>query len=168
MKHRLAIPALLTVLAGGERALGQVMRQKVVGSGLQQNDMFGIATAVSGDWAVVGAEGAEDLAPNSGAVYVFARTVSGWVEQQRLKAGDPTDSAGFGHAVAIEGSTIAIGAPGAIYQGMQNVGAVYIFDLSAGTWSQTTKLVPNDAAINYALGFSVALSGNRVLAGADY
>ncbi len=168
MNHRLAILAVLAVLAAGEHALGQVMRQKIEGSGLQQTDQFGISTGISGDWAVVGADGADDLAPTSGAAYVFARTSSGWVEQQRLKAGDPTDSAGFGHSVAIEGSTIAIGAPGATYQGMQNVGAVYIFDFSAGTWSQTIKLVPNDAGTNYALGYSVAMSGNRVIAGADY
>ena len=121
MNHRLAIPAVLAVLAAGEQALGQVMRQKISGSGLQQTDQFGISVAISGDWAVVGANGADDLAPTSGAAYVYSRTTSGWVEQQRLKAGDPTNGAQFGASVAIDGITMAIGTPYADYQGIQDV-----------------------------------------------
>ena len=166
MNHRFTTSTVLALLAASGPAIGQVMRQRVIGSGLQQTDQFGISVAISGDWAVVGANGADDLAPTSGAAYVYSRTTSGWVEQQRLKAGDPTNGAQFGASVAIDGNTIAIGAPYADHQGILDVGAVYIFELSGGTWSQTCKLVPNDAAIDYSLGWSVALSGNRVLAGA--
>ena len=156
----LALSALASIGAA------QCEQQKIEGTGLQDGDNFGNAVAVSGNWAIVGASHADDILVESGAAYVFERTASGWVERQRLKASDPATNAGFGHSLQIEGTTIAVGAPGAYHQGIQYVGAVYIFELSGGTWTQTWKLTPGDAAMNYACGYSVALSGSRLIAGA--
>lgn len=154
------------VLAAEASAQGD--QQQVVGSALQDEDTFGIAVAVSGDWSVVGATGADDLGVNSGAAYIYERTASGWVERQRIKASDAATNAAFGSSVDIEGTTIVVGAPGASFQGMAGVGAIYTFECSGGVWSETSKLVPNDAAADYALGFSVALSGSCVIGGAIY
>ncbi len=166
MNPRFVFPPLLTLLALAGRATGQVERQKIEGSGLQQGDNFGSAVAVSGDWAVVGAPSADDLGINSGAAYVFERIAGVWVEQQRIKASDAAANAGFGGSVDIEGTTIAVGAPSASYQGIQYVGAIYILENVGGVWTETQKLEPNDAALNYGLGYPVALSGNRVIGGA--
>ncbi|MBK7645128.1 MAG: FG-GAP repeat protein [Planctomycetes bacterium] len=154
----------VVVLAGLTAA--QVEQEKFEGSGLQAHDSFGVAVALSGDWAVVGASDADDVATNSGAAYVFQHSSQGWIEWQRLKAGDPTTSAGFGFSVRIEGNRMAIGAPAALAQGNLNSGAIYVFELSGGSWSQTAKLAANDAAINFFLGYSIALSGNRIIGGA--
>ena len=158
--------AVVGVWAVGPSAAAQVERQKIEGSGLVQGDNFGGSVAVSGNWAVAGAPAADDLGGDSGAAYVFERTSAGWLERQRLKANDPTFDAGFGYAVQIEGTTLAIGAPGATLQGMLNVGAVYIFENVSGTWVETQKLVPGDAAVNYGCGYSVALKNNLIVAGA--
>ena len=144
----------------------QVEKQKIEGSGLQDGDNFGLAVGLSGDWAVIGAPHADDLASESGAAYLFQRTTAGWQERQRIKAGDPAADAGFGASVWVDGDLLAVGAPGAIVQGMLNVGAIYIFERSGSTWNQTSKLTPGDAAINYGLGYSVCISNNRVIGGA--
>jgi len=160
--------AVVGVWAVGLSAAAQVERQKIEGSGLQQGDNFGASLSLSGNWAVAGAPAADDLGGDSGAAYVFERTSTGWAERQRLKASDPAANAAFGYAVQIDGTTIAIGAPGASYVGMQYVGAIYIFENVNGTWIETQKLVPGDAAPQYALGYSVMLSGNRLIGGATY
>ncbi len=160
--------AVLTMTCLAAPATAQVEQQKIEGSGLLQGDNFGGSVDVSGNWAIVGAAHADDIVSESGAAYVFERTGSGWVERQRLKAGDPVANAGFGYAVQIEGSTIAIGAPGASHLGMQYVGAIYVFELANGVWSQTQKLVPGDLTPNYALGYSVALRGTELIGGAIY
>jgi hypothetical protein len=70
-------------------------------------DALGTAIAVSGQVAVVGADGVND---GAGAAYVFVRSGSAW----RLKAaltdprGNPDDA--FGVAVAVSGGTAVIGA----------------------------------------------------------
>ena len=157
---------VLVVCSLGLTASAQVERQKIEGTGLLQGDNFGRSVALSGDWAVLGAHDADDLSTNSGAAYVFEHTATGWIERQRLKASDPVAGAGFGYAVQIQGSTIAIGAPGSSHLGTQDVGAIYIFQNVSGVWTETQKLVPSDAALNYGCGYSVALAGHSLIGGA--
>lgn len=167
MTKRLAqLLTVLTLTCLAASATAQVEQQKVEGSGLQQGDNFGGSVDVSGNWAIVGAAHADDIVSESGAAYVLERTSSGWVERQRLKAGDPVANSGFGYAVQIEGSTIAIGAPGATDVGLLNAGAIYVFEMVNGVWSQQQKLAPGDAGPNYGFGYSVALAGDRLIGGA--
>lgn len=72
------------------------------------NDDFGLAVAISGDAAIVGALYVDD---EEGAAYVFVRTGSTWTEQQRLVPTTPDGKDWFGYAVAVDGDTALIGAP---------------------------------------------------------
>ena len=78
-------------------------------------DAFGTAVAVSENIMVVGAPGDNDRGSNSGSAYVFAKSGSRWRKQCKLTASDGASGAKFGHAVAISGDTVAIGAPGGTY-----------------------------------------------------
>jgi hypothetical protein len=168
MKLWLAVLLIAASSGFASIASAQCERQKIEGAGLQDGDNFGSSVAVSGNWAVIGAPWVDDLGiySNDGAVYVFERTPSGWQEGQRLKASDASPNAGFGQSVDIEGTTIAVGAAGASFQGMQYVGAIYIFEFSGGAWTETSKLTPGDAGADYFLGYSVALSGPQIIGGA--
>jgi len=91
------------------------------------SDMFGRSVAISGSYAVVGApySGTDD----SGAVYVFRRWRDDWDQVAKLTAVDGTAANRmFGMSVAIQGTTIVVGAP---YddQEANNAGAIYIFDV---------------------------------------
>jgi len=89
-------------------------------------DNFGYAVSVSGGIATVGARGQDGPGKDAGAVYLFSRSGTTW--QQQVKVSAPKVSAGdaFGHALAMTGKQIFVGAPLAD-MGNLDTGAVYTF-----------------------------------------
>lgn len=142
------------------RASGTWTQQaKLVPIGATHDHGFGRAVAVSGDTLVVGAQG-EDL--GGGAFYVFERNGSTWDAGQRITI---PGTAALGSAVAIEGDRMAIGALG----DSGSLGAVFVFERTNGSWTQQQKLTASVAVGTERLGSSVALRGDRIIAGApDY
>jgi hypothetical protein len=146
-------------------------------------ESFGVGhgrIAISGGHIVVGAPGhAPGGVTGQGAVYVFDRPSSGWVnatESAFLTASDGGQFHGLGRSVGISGSMIVAGAPGApsaAHPELIGAGAVYVFTASGGTWSSGTEsaqLRASDADAmgpgSGSLGESVAVSGSTVVAGA--
>ena len=70
-----------------------------VGARLEDSD----ATGINGDQG-------NSNAPDSGAVYVFARSGGAWTQKAYLKASNTNAGAQFGDAVALSGSSLAVGA----------------------------------------------------------
>lgn len=154
----------------------------IKGSNTRSGDQFGRAIALSGDTLAVGApfesEPGEDGTPadarDSGAAYVFRRTAGTWREEARLKAANAGAGDLFGAALAIEGDTLAVGAyleDGAAAgdgtdDAAPNSGAVYVFARGDDGWTQTARLKASGARQDERFGYSVALSGNRLAAGA--
>lgn len=143
------------------------------GSGLPAR--FGGSVSVSGDTAVVGAEG--EGSTGSGAAYVFQRSGSTWTSSAQMLASNPGAGDAFGCSVGVDGDTVVVGAfkerSSAIeVDGDQtddsaaDRGAAYVFSRSGGSWSQTAYLKPYTSPANL-FGKSVAVSGNKVLVGAS-
>jgi hypothetical protein len=88
-----------------------------VGARLEDSD----ATGINGDQG-------NSNAPDSGAVYVFARNGGVWTQKDYLKASTTNTGAQFGDAVAISGSSLAVGAWFEPNNGAPKSGAVYVFD----------------------------------------
>ena len=133
----------------------------------QSRDRFGSAVSLLGDRALVGAPGDDCSAGFAcGAVYVFVRTGSGWIEEARLTADDASPSDGFGEAVSLAGSRALIGAPRDNVQGDFS-GSAYVFVRAGSTWTEEAKLVPSDPSRQDLFGRSVSLSGDRALIGAS-
>ena len=87
--------------------------------------------------------------------------------EQTLEAGGNRQSdSRFGFAVALEGNTAVVGAwrEDIPFTSFVDAGAVYTFTRSGSTWSSATRIHLGDAA-NTVCGWSVALSGNRVVYG---
>jgi hypothetical protein len=128
---------------------------------------FGEATAINGDVAVVGAPDGFDpfFVYGTGAAYVYVKSDTGWVFQQKLVASDGPGSGGFefGFAVDIAGNTMAVGAPGRKADG--KTGAVYIFTRPdpAGPWTEQAIITSSTPR---PFGMSVALRGGTLIAGA--
>jgi hypothetical protein len=130
------------------------------------NDYFGYSVAISGDYAIVGAYGADIGAnANQGAAYIFVRSGGTWTQQAKLTANDGAAGDVFGSSVAISGDYAIVGAYldgiGAnIFQG-----SAYVFVRSGNSWTQQAKLIANDGATNDYFGTSVAISGDYALVG---
>ena len=141
-------------------------QQKLTASDAAPNDDFGLAVAVSGDTAVVGAIGDDDAGRVSGAAYVFVRSGTRWSQQQKLTASDAASNDLFGISVAVSGDTAVVGARGDDDAGGVNSGAAYVFVRSGTRWSEQQKLTASDAAAGIRFGNSVAVSGDTAVVGA--
>ncbi len=116
---------------------------------------FGGAVAVDGDLAVIGAH--RD-AGETGAAYVFQKIGGVWSEVQKLTASDGVVHDRFGSSVSIAGDWIVVGAPGEDPNpppDTTDVGAVYVFESSGGTWSEVQKLEGDGYSSNFGVDVSI-------------
>ena len=157
---------------------------------LDNNDRFGNSVALDGTTLAVGAWKDDDGGTNSdrGAVYLFTKDTNG-IWTQTLKISDNGGGDGklnvdlgnrdtFGSPIALDGTTLAVGATGDDDGGTNsNRGAVYLFTKGEdGAWTQTLKISDNgggDGKLNIDLdqydyfGSSIALDGTTLAVGAS-
>ena len=140
--------------------------QKLTASDGLPGDEFGYRVALADNTLLVGAFTATvGGVVSQGAAYVFTQSDGTWSESQKLTASDGALFDNFGASVALDGSTLVVGANGATVGGNAAQGAVYVFTESNGTWTQTQKLTANDGAAYDNFGLSVALKGSTILVG---
>ncbi|MHB1017627.1 MAG: cell wall-binding repeat-containing protein [Coriobacteriia bacterium] len=138
---------------------------KLTGNDAAAYDRFGGSVAIQGDVALIGAA-TEGAGP--GAVYVFTRSGDTWSQSAKLAATDGAVRDYFGAAVALDGDTALIAAPGDDTAAGVDAGSAYVFTGSGSTWSEQAKLTPDGAAAYDIFGGSVALDGGTALIGATY
>jgi hypothetical protein len=159
--------AVYTFAATGPEARTETA--KLTASDGAGGDHLGSSVAVAGDTIVAGAPGAT-VGGNAaqGAVYTFAATGPGArSETAKLTASDGARFDDLGFSVAVAGDTIVAGAPGATVGGNSSRGAVYTFAATgAGARTETAKLIASDGAAIDRLGWSVAVAGDTIVAGA--
>jgi hypothetical protein len=150
-----------------------VLRADVVGEG----DLFGGALALTGDLLVVGdpaepgTESGSSADPHArgntyaGAVYTFTRdpTSGAWSREQYLKSEGAAASEFFGMSVALDGSTLVVGAPT-----VARPGSVHVFSRVSGSFVPAGAILTPRGSTNGAqlFGFSVALSSDVLVVGA--
>jgi len=140
--------------------------QKLTASDGLPGDEFGYRVVLADNTLLVGAFTATvGGVVSQGAAYVFTQSDGTWSESQKLTASDGALFDNFGASVALDGSTLVVGANGATVGGNAAQGAVYVFTESNGTWTQTQKLTANDGAAYDNFGLSVALKGSTILVG---
>lgn len=141
---------------------------KLTASDAASGDDFGVAVAVSGDTAVVGAyEADHDGMVDAGSAYVFIRTGTTWTQQAKLTASDGASGDRFGVAVAIDGDTATIGALFNDHDGFTDAGSAYVFVRSGTNWTQQAQLTASDpSSAEIYFGDAVAVSGDTVIVGA--
>ncbi|MEM9302642.1 MAG: PKD domain-containing protein [Pseudomonadota bacterium] len=129
---------------------------------------FGASIAQQGGLLTVGAPGARLAAKNAkgmtplGAA-IFERLGQDWRFKDRLRS-MPADDAGdeFGAAVAMDGDTYIVGAPGT----NEDAGAAYVFQADGDNFVQTARVNPPTPERNQRFGGSVAVSGGKGAIGA--
>lgn len=176
------------VFVRGEEGWSQ--QAYVKASNTRSTDQFGYSLALSGDGNTLavgavnedsnatGIDGNQtnNLALNSGAVYVYTRTDEVWDPQPTyVKASNTRARDRFGSSVSLsdDGNTLAVGAPNEssgpmdLEEDVANSGAVYVFTRSAEIWSQRDYVKASNALVfdhsiyaNNLFGSTVALSGD--------
>ncbi len=155
-------------------------------------DFFGVKIALSGDATVlavgspyedsdaIGINGDEnnDLASDSGAVYVYKKTGNVWQFDSYLKSSNSEAGDNFGRSLALsaDGHTIAVGAPfedGGFpgvnaSNGLDNyksgTGALYVFSDTSGDWIQESYIKSSVLDNSDYLGFnSISINDNGTL-----
>ena len=139
---------------------------KLTASDAAAGDEFGRSVSMSGDTAIVGAFRDNDAGPDSGSAYVFTRSGTTWTQQAKLTASDAAAGDEFGRSVSISGDTIIVGANSNDSVGPDS-GAAYVFTRSGTTWTQQAKLTASDASAGDFFGYSVSISGDTAIVGAN-
>jgi hypothetical protein len=147
-----------------------------------EEDFFGSAVAISGNTIAIGAwedssargidaDQRDNSAEDAGAVCIFARDGTNWVQQAYIKASNTERYDLFGLAVALSGDTWVVGAEGedsaAVgINGDQNdapdSGAAYVFVRTGTNWTQQAYLKASSAEGSDGFGYSVAISGDTI------
>jgi len=157
--------AYVFVESGGGWATGTETAELTASDGAT-SDWFGWSVALDGDTALVGANRDDS---DKGSAYVFVEPGGGWAsgnETAKLTASDGAVNDSFGYSVALSGDTALVGA----YGDDSAKGSAYVFVAPGGGWTtgtETAKLTASDGATGDSFGFSVALSGDAALVGAN-
>lgn len=130
--------------------------------------MFGFSVGIGGDVAVGGAPYASpDGAAEAGAAYVFVRGPGAWGPPTRLPA-SPSSHDHLGWSAAIDSDTIVVGAPhDNLGQSSGAFGSAYVFVRSGEQWLQAAKLTNSVPCYQEQFGWTVAISGDTVVVGAN-
>jgi len=126
-------------------------------------DFFGTFVSLDGNTLAIGAHLNDDDGDGSGSAYIFVRDGTSWSQQAKLTADDAAADDLFGIRLALSGNKVLIGAP----TGTGGPGAAYVFHRVSGVWTQEAKLTASDGFAGDGYGFTVGLSDNVALVGAD-
>lgn len=158
-------------------------------SNTEASDSFGSSVSLSGDGntLAVGAnqEDSAGVGVNAGgvqtnnganlagAVYIFSRTGTGWIQQAYVKASNTGAGDIFGTSVSLssDGNTLAVGAAGEasdatgvggypLSNAASDAGAVYVFSRTGSVWAQQAYVKASNTGAGDRFGGSVSLSGD--------
>ena len=111
---------------------------------------------------------------NAGDVVINEWSGSNWTSNRTIvRSSDIASNDQFGYQVAADpsGTTkFAASSPYDAQTSESNVGAIYVFAKSGGSWSQEAKLVPSNYSTghnNHFLGQALAMDGNYIVAAAQ-
>ena len=136
------------------------------GSDSAAQHFFGSSIAVEGTRAVIGASGVNSKGANTGKAYVFEGSGATWSQTASFIGSEGGHY--FGTSVALNGTTLVVGASGVSDTGA-NSGAAYLFTLSGGIWTQQIKLTAANASAQLFFGYSALMTdSNTVMIGTPW
>jgi hypothetical protein len=126
-----------------------ISAEKLIASNGDDFDEFGSDVAISGEWAIVGADHDE----GGGAAYLFHETsASDWTEIDEFSP--QGGNTWFGASVDIHGDIALVGSPSI---NGTTPGAVYVYERIDDVWYHTTTLHASDGAVGDNFGHDVAV-----------
>lgn len=141
--------------------------QKISPSDGGSSHSFGFSTCINDSILIVGAFGANNSVPSSGAAYIFRRSGTVWTEEEILFQDDVDIDDWFGFDVEVEGNTAIVSALNND-EFVLNGGSVYLirYDEVNAEWVTEYNQFANDGLLNWRYGYSVSLDGLNYVVGA--
>ncbi|MCF6317675.1 MAG: FG-GAP repeat protein [Proteobacteria bacterium] len=131
---------------------------------------FGYSVSISGDTIAIGSHLLNSIVNNnSGAVYIFTRTLNVWSYQTTIEASNPDSNDNFGYSVSLDNGTLVVGAyreDGNDNTISNEYGAAYVYTGAGNSWSEQTILRAGNFSVGDNFGTSVAISGETAVVGA--
>ncbi|RJP78480.1 MAG: hypothetical protein C4522_12890 [Desulfobacteraceae bacterium] len=127
-----------------------------------EGDYFGESVAICGNTALIGASGDDEGGEDAGAIYVFLKEQSGWIQESKILPDDLAAGDHFGAAIAVDGNLAVVGA----YGKQNNRGAAYVFVRDGEEWNRQAILMADDGMENDYFGSVVSISKGFIIAGA--
>ena len=141
-------------------------KQKLVPTVGVANHNFGQSVSISGDHAIIGANGPGWSIP--GSAYFFERVNGVWVQKQKVTAPAAQANDNFGWSVSIDRNYAVVGA---IYHDVgdnEGQGLAFVYELVGTTWTYKSTLTATLGQEGDYFGWSVSISGGRAIVGALY
>ncbi len=145
---------------------GWELESELSPEGLLVGSRFGSSVSMGRNQVLIGAPfDGEVVGERTGAAYVFEFDGIEWIEAAQLR--DPLANEGdqFGSAVAISDDWLFIGSPRDVISPFRS-GSVLAFQHDGGVWRAPIRVGPDDPSASSFFGYSLSLSGDRVVIGA--
>lgn len=123
---------------------------------------FGWSLDLDGGVLAVGCVGADQAQ-----VFEFDAMSNAFVHVTNLTGNDTVSGDAFGQDISLEGDTLYVSATSKD-NGLQNAGAVYVYDRSPAGWAQSAVLTPNSPQAGEGFGVALASDGDRLAVGAHF
>jgi hypothetical protein len=131
------------------------------------SDYFGRNTAMSGNYAIVGAYSDDTgTSSNQGSASIYKFDGNTWVLMQKIT--DATGAADdyFGWSVSISGNFAIVGAYTDDNGAVHDQGSASIYQFNGSSWVLMQKLIDTTGNMDDYFGYSVSISGNYAIVGA--
>ncbi|MFN3454189.1 MAG: hypothetical protein ACK41T_04460, partial [Pseudobdellovibrio sp.] len=133
-------------------------------------------TVTNGDTAAP----ANDLLGDSGAVYVYKRTGSNWIQEAFIKASNAGVSDQFGRNISLNNNTVVVsaysedsnqttitnGSTATVDNSLGESGAVYVYKRTGSSWAQEAFIKASNAGTTDQFGTSVSVHQDLLVVGA--
>lgn len=166
-------------------ATGWTQQAYLKASNTDAGDRFGTQVAIDGDIAAISApfedscssDPSDNSCADAGAVYLFRRNGTTWSQIGYVKGAGIDAGDEFGAALALDGSTLAVGAPGddasgrgigadPADNGSVDSGAVHLFAVTSTGPALVAYIKSSNSDLGDEFGKALALHGDRLLVGA--
>ena len=157
-----------------EMTMGKLFIFEKTGSGLVQtnsfqpldgipSDSYGKSISINNDFIAIGSPFNDQLATNSGAIYLYRKTNGVWAFFQKIIAFDGLAEDYFGFKVKIYNNQLFVVATGDEPTGQNssdNNGSVYVYNFDGTTWNFSQKLA---IATTNQLGKLIDIENDKLL-----
>lgn len=160
--------------AAGTWASTNSYTAKLTASNAGSGDKFGEGLSVSGDGNTIacGAYAEDTGGSNAGTVYIYEKPGGGWAttaaEDHSIQGSNIHANRYFGRSCALntDGTLLAVGASGELFDGGSAEGAVHVFSFNGTSWSEDAVLrgLDVDGGDSVAAGMDMTRDGKFIVA----